>query len=76
VTRTTRAFWQDVLDARFSGFTPPYTSVNLTAGMKFAGGRYAAALKVTNLTNETIQQHIFGDIVKRQIAGEFKLLLR
>jgi hypothetical protein len=31
---------------------------------------------VTNLTNETIQQHIFGDIVKRQIAGEFKLLLR
>ena len=76
VTRTGRAFWQDVLDARFSGFTAPYTSVNLTAGMKFAGGRYAAALKVTNLTNETIQQHIFGDIVKRQIAGEFKLLLR
>jgi outer membrane receptor protein involved in Fe transport len=76
VTRTTRAFWQDVLDSRFSGFTEPYTSLNLTIGMKFSGGRYAAALKATNLTNETIQQHVFGDIAKRQIAGEFKLLLR
>ena len=76
VTRTTRAFWQDVLDSRFSGFTAPYTSLNLTVGVKFAGGRYAAALKATNLTNETIQQHVFGDVVKRQIAGEFKLALK
>jgi iron complex outermembrane receptor protein len=76
VTRTTRAFWQDVLDSRFSGFTEPYTSLNLTVGVKFSGGRYAAAFKATNLTNETIQQHVFGDIVKRQIAGEFKLMLR
>ena len=76
VTRTTGAFWQDVLDARFSGFTPPYTSVNLTVGVKFQGGRYATAFKATNLTNEHIQQHVFGDIVKRQIVGELRLALK
>ena len=76
VGRSTRAFWQDVLDSRFSGFTKPYTSVNLTFGLKFDDGRYAAALKMTNLANDDIQQHIFGDVVKRQIVGEFKLLLK
>jgi hypothetical protein len=44
--------------------------------MKFSGGRYAAALKITNLTNENIQQHIFADIVKRQIVGEFRLAVK
>ena len=76
VSRSTKAFWQDVLDSRFSGVTQPYTSVNLTAGMRFSGGRYAAALKITNLTDEHIQQHIFADVVKRQIVGEFRLAVK
>jgi iron complex outermembrane receptor protein len=67
------AFWQDVLDARFHGTTEPYTIVSLTAGMKFSGGRYAASLKITNLLNDEVQQHIFGDVLKRQVMGEFKI---
>jgi len=70
VSRTTRAFWQDVLDSRFHGFTKPYTMVNMTVGRRFDGGRYAAALKITNLANQEILQHIFGDVMKRQIVGE------
>jgi outer membrane receptor protein involved in Fe transport len=68
------AFWQDVLDARYSGTTPAYTAVNLTAGMNF-GGKYTVALKILNLTNEEIQQHIFGDIMRRQISGELRINL-
>jgi iron complex outermembrane receptor protein len=68
------AFWQDVLDARYSGTTEAYTAVNLTAGMIFAR-RYTAALKITNLTNEAIMQHVFGDVIRRQIVGELRVSL-
>jgi len=75
VSRTTRAFWQDVLDARYHGFTDPYTMVNLTVGYRWMNGRYAAALKVTNLANEEIQQHIFGDVIKRQVSADLTIRL-
>jgi outer membrane receptor protein involved in Fe transport len=76
VSHASEAFWQDVLDSRYHGFTKPFTSVNATIGTKFSGGRYTAALKITNLGNRPIQQHIFGDVVKRQVVGEFKMHLR
>jgi hypothetical protein len=49
--------------------------VNLVVGMKFQNGRYSAALKITNLANQEIQQHVFGDIIKRSVVGEFKVNL-
>ena len=75
VSRSGRAFWQDVLDARFSGYTKAYTLVNLTLGARWQGGQYQAALKLTNVGNREVQSHIFGDVVKRQIVGEFKIKL-
>ncbi|MEZ5319940.1 MAG: TonB-dependent receptor [Vicinamibacterales bacterium] len=75
VSHSSEAFWQDVLDARFHGITKPYTLVNLTAGMKFQGGRYSAALKITNLANQDVQQHVFGDVMKRTVIGEVKVRL-
>jgi outer membrane receptor protein involved in Fe transport len=40
LSRSSEAFWQDVLDSRFHGFTEPYTMVNLTVGRTFQQGRY------------------------------------
>ena len=76
INHSSEAFWQDVLDARFHGTTDAYTMVNVTAGFKFSGGRYSAALKITNLINEEVQQHIFGDVLKRQVIVELKMSLR
>ena len=76
VSHASGAFWQDVLDSRYHGNTQPYTSVNGAFGVKFDGGRYALSVKATNLGNQSIQQHIFGDIIKRQVVGEFKITLR
>jgi iron complex outermembrane receptor protein len=76
INHSTEAFWQDVLDSRFHGTTKGYTMVNVTAGMKFSGGRYSAALKIVNLTNEEVQQHIFGDVLKRQAMIELKMMLK
>ena len=66
------AFWQDVLDARFAGPTAAYTQINGAFGMQFAKDKITATIKGINLTNEDIQSHVFGDILKRQILGELR----
>jgi len=74
VSYSDEAFWQDVLDARYHGTTDAYTLVNASAGIRFgARNNIQLMLKGTNLTNEDIQQHIFGDIIKRQFAGELRI---
>ena len=67
-----KSFWSDVLTPNFHGFTDSYTLVNLTAGVKWAQGKVTTSVKVTNLLNEEIQQHVFGDVLKRSIVGELR----
>ena len=70
------AFWTDVLGAAFNGFTDAYTMVNASVGVKWVDGKLTTALKGTNILNDDnsgrIQQHIFGDILKRSIVGEVR----
>jgi iron complex outermembrane receptor protein len=72
VSYTDEAYWQDVLDARFAGVTEPYTFINAGFGVRWAGERLVTSVKVTNLTNEDVMQHIFGDVLKRQVVGEVR----
>jgi outer membrane receptor protein involved in Fe transport len=68
------AFWQDVLDSRYHGPTDAFTLVNGSLGRKWGqDGRIVTMLKVTNLLNQEIQQHIFGDISKLQMVGELRV---
>jgi iron complex outermembrane receptor protein len=76
ISHSTDAFWQDVLDARFHGFTEAYTLANLTVGKAFQNGRYTGSVKITNLFNQDVQQHVFGDVMKRAIVGEFKVKVK
>ncbi|HEY7412020.1 MAG TPA: TonB-dependent receptor [Vicinamibacteria bacterium] len=66
------ALWVDVLTAPFHGFTDSYTMLNAAFGMKFVDGKVVATIKGTNLTNETIQQHVYGDVIKRSVFGELR----
>ena len=36
------------------------------------GGAITTLIKVTNLFNQSIQQHIFGDILRRTVTGEVR----
>ena len=73
VNFTDEAFWQDVLDARFHGTTEPYTLVNGGFGVRWAGNKVVTSLKFNNLANEEILQHIFGDVMRRQVIGEIRV---
>jgi hypothetical protein len=73
VSYTDKAFWQDVLDARYAGFTDPFTTVNGAFGVRWLGDRLVTSIKMNNIGNEQMQQHIFGDITKRQVIGEARV---
>ena len=70
VNFTDSAYWQDVLDARFAGITKDYALVNGAFGVRWADGRVVTSIKGINLANQEVMQHIFGDVMKRQIVGE------
>lgn len=76
VNYASEALWTDVLGNEYSGFTDAYAMVNASFGVKLADGRLTASLKGTNLFNETIQQHVFGDLIKRAVFAELRFFLR
>jgi outer membrane receptor protein involved in Fe transport len=73
---TDSAFWTDVLDARYHGPTDSYAMLNGGFGVRLADDRVTASVKFTDLNNDDVQQHVFGDVVKRQLWGELRFALR
>jgi iron complex outermembrane receptor protein len=67
------AYWQDVLDLRYAGTTDAYTLVNGTFGVRWLDNTVTTSVKVVNMGNQDVQQHIFGDILKRQVVGELRV---
>jgi outer membrane receptor protein involved in Fe transport len=75
VSYTDDAFWQDVLDSRYSGRTEAHTTVNASVGTRWGNGRYSFSLKAVNLTNRQVLQHVFADVTRRQVMGELRVNL-
>jgi outer membrane receptor protein involved in Fe transport len=74
VSYSDSAFWQDVLDDRYHGTTKAYTLVNAGFGVKWGPrNRVTTTIKAANLGNQNVQQHVFGDITKRQVVGELRV---
>jgi outer membrane receptor protein involved in Fe transport len=73
VSHTTQAFWSDVLTPAYHGYSEPFTLVNGSFGVRFAEGRVTTLLRATNLLNQDVQQHVFGDILKRAVSLELRL---
>jgi hypothetical protein len=67
------AFWQDVLNDPYHGTTDAYTLVNAAFGVRWGSDKVTTSIKFVNLGNSDVQQHIFGDITKRQIVGEIRV---
>jgi len=65
-----QAFWSDVLTNPYSGYTDAYTLVNGSFGLKWSDGHVTTAIKSNNILNKTVQQHVFGDLLKRSVIGE------
>jgi outer membrane receptor protein involved in Fe transport len=73
ITYTDDAFWQDVLTDPYHGFTEPYTLVNAGVGFRWLDDKVTSSVKLVNLVNSDVQQHVFGDISKFQAVAEIKV---
>ena len=67
------AYWTDVLDSRFYGTTDAFTTVNASIGHLFLDGTLEASVRATNLFDDQILQHVFGDIIGRRLIAELML---
>jgi iron complex outermembrane receptor protein len=73
VNYQSEAFWQDVLDTSYNGWTDSFTLLNASLGYKVMGNKAVLQVKGTNLANVQVQQHVFGDVIKRAIVGELRV---
>jgi outer membrane receptor protein involved in Fe transport len=69
VAYTDRAFWADVLDPRFWGWSDSYTAINAAAGYDVTRS-LEVIVSGTNLLDTKIKQHVFGDIIGRKLSVE------
>jgi iron complex outermembrane receptor protein len=69
---TDRAFWADVLDYRFWGYTDAYWLLNGSFGGRFFHDALEFRISGTNLTDKKIKQHVFGDIIERKVGIDLK----
>jgi len=73
VSWTDRAFWSDVLDSRYWGWTDSYLLVNASIGLRFREGKGEVTLSGTNLLDNDVQTHVFGDVIGRQVQVGLRL---
>lgn len=67
-----RSYWADVLNERFHGWTEAFTTVNANVRVRLFDGRIQPSVQVLNLLNQEIQNHIFGDVLRRQVTGQIR----
>ena len=72
VSYTDEAFWSDVLTPDFWGTTDDYVLVNARIARAFPGTGIEVALQATNLLDERVKQHVFGDIISRKVSLSVK----
>jgi outer membrane receptor protein involved in Fe transport len=66
-----RAYWQDVLP-EYQGWTAGYVVVDCGFGVHSTDEAMAVSIRGTNLLDHPIQQHIFGDLIRRSVLGEVR----
>jgi len=72
VNHADKAFWTDVLSEQYYGYSRGYTMVDATFGIRWADGKITTSVKAVNIANQEIQQHNFGDVLKRSVIAEVR----
>ena len=67
------AFWSDVLDARFWGTTDSYTLMDARVVAPIIRRSLDLSIACINLLDAKVKQHVFGDILRRQVTAELRV---
>jgi outer membrane receptor protein involved in Fe transport len=70
VNYSDEAFFAQGLQPFYYGYSDPYTLVSLGFGRRWKDGWLTTSLKVLNLLDDPVKQHVFGDILRRTVMLE------
>ncbi len=70
INHTDEAFFAQGLQPLYYGYSDPYTLVSLSFGRRWKDGWLTTNLKVLNLLDEPVKQHVFGDLTRRTVMLE------
>ncbi len=70
VNHSDEAFFAQGLQPFYYGYSDPYTLVNASFGRRWKDGWLTTNLKVLNLFDDPVKQHVFGDILRRTVMLE------
>lgn len=76
LAHASRGFWNDVLNEPYFGYTRAYTLLDGAAGVRLMSDRVALSLRGTNLLDQEVQQHVYGDLLRRSLRVEVRLRQR
>ena len=65
------AYWQDALPP-YVGYTKAYALVDGSVGVHSSDRRMTVTARGNNLLNRRVQQHAFGDVIRRSVTGEVR----
>jgi outer membrane receptor protein involved in Fe transport len=63
-----KAYWADVLNPAYYGYSKSYVLLNASLGLRWWEGHLSTAIRGTNLIGDKVQQHVFGDVLGRMLA--------
>jgi len=70
VNYSDRAFFAEGLQPFYYGYSDPYTLVSASVGRRWKDGWLTTNLKVLNLLDDPVKQHVFGDLMRRTVMLE------
>ena len=70
VNYSDRAFFAQGIQPFYYGYSDSYTLVSASAGRRWSDGWLTTNLKVLNLFDDPVIQHVFGDVIRRTVMLE------
>ncbi len=70
VNYSDRAFFAQGIQPFYYGYSDAYTLVSASVGRRWSDGWLTTSLKVLNLFDDPVQQHVFGDVLRRTVMLE------
>ena len=70
VNYSDRAFFAQGIQPFYYGYSDSYTLVTASVGRRWSDGWVTTNLKILNLLDDPVKQHVFGDLMRRTIMLE------
>ena len=70
VNYSDRAFFAQGIQPFYYGYSDSYTLVTVSVGRRWSDGWVTTNIKVLNLLDDPVKQHVFGDLMRRTVMLE------